>query len=102
MRYYCVHSRIDDAGAPVRLFRRDYSVKPMRRDSVRHGVLVTGNATAAEAYALKFARGYDKTAEAMIRQDGYTANGGEIFVAEVWTRGRSRLLGIETFAIIPE
>jgi len=66
--------------------------------------------TAAEAGARTLARRYCKTAEVMLRQDGYLANGGEIYVAEIWTRGvaeiwtrgRTRFLALENFAIATE
>jgi hypothetical protein len=74
----------------------------MRVGSVRSGILVTDIMTAAEASARTIAKRYGKTAEPIFGHDGYLTNGGEVYRAEIWTHGRSRLAAVETFAIVSE
>lgn len=102
MRSYHFYSSIDYTGIWGR-FKRDRSIRALPEGEIRSGHLVADAHSAAYVVAQRLARKLSgKAAEAIIRLDGSTSDGADIFVAEIWTRRRSRFAKRVRFAVRAE
>lgn len=97
---YYVYTKIDGDRTLTTQYKRDRAFRAMRHGVVRSGVRVVDTTTAAQAAARKTARAWGRTAEVLIHGVGSTSDGGTSFIAEIWTRRRSRLASKMHFAIV--
>ena len=80
---YSENSTVDNTSARI-LFRRDASFQVMRQGGIYHGVRVVSALGAARPQLKEWRGGVSRTAEVFVKADGYTLNGGPLFIAEFW------------------
>lgn len=99
MRVYQAYSAVESNGICT-LFKRDRSIRVIAEGYIHSGCHVTSVGSAGHVAAQRIARKrWGRTAEAIVRPDGRTLDGGIIFYAEIWTGSRTRLVEVVRFAI---